>query len=144
MVDASQAAVFKNINVTNAHSFEGDFPSPAQTPDNLALYLLFAFVGGLILNIMPCVFPVLAIKVTSVVHQAHDDKGKVLIHGIIYTLGVLASLWTLAIIQLALKAAGHNVAWGDQFHAPWFVFGVILVMLIFGLNMAGLLKWAVR
>ena len=97
-------------------------------------------MGGLILNIMPCVFPVLAIKVTSVVHQAHEDKGKVLIHGIIYTLGVLASLWTLAIIQLGLKAAGHNVAWGDQFHAPWFVFGVILVMLIFGLNMAGLFE----
>lgn len=140
VMDASQASIFQNLPTQEASPAA---PSPAaepKTPENLALYLLFAFLGGLILNIMPCVFPVLALKITSVINQAHHDKTKILFHGLAYTLGVLISLWTLDLIQLSLRAAGHGVAWGNQFQAPWFVFAIILIMLIFGLNMAGLFE----
>ncbi len=94
----------------------------------------------MILNIMPCVFPVLAIKITSVVSQAHDDKRKLLMHGLAYTLGVLVSLWTLAGVLLALRSAGGGFGWGFQLQSPWFVYAIVLIMFVFGLNMAGMFE----
>jgi thiol:disulfide interchange protein len=140
VADASVAEIFKSVPPASAAVAEAAPPTPQAPQENLALYLLFAFIGGLILNIMPCVFPVLAIKVTSVVGQAHDDKGKVLMHGLAYTLGVLVCFWALDGILIAANAGGAKRGWGFQFQEPWFVFGVILVMLVFGLNMAGVFE----
>ncbi|HSI64894.1 MAG TPA: cytochrome c biogenesis protein CcdA [Candidatus Saccharimonadia bacterium] len=110
------------------------------TAGGILKQLLFAFLGGLILNIMPCVFPVLGIKVTSIVHQSGEDPKRVLAHGIAYTLGILVSFWALVVVLQVLRAAGEQLAWGFQLQSPWFSFIVVLVIFIFGLNMAGLFE----
>jgi thiol:disulfide interchange protein len=102
--------------------------------------LLFAFLGGLILNIMPCVFPVLGIKVTSIVHQSGEDPKRVLAHGLAYTVGILVSFWALVVVLQGLRAAGEQLAWGFQLQSPWFSFIVVLIIFIFGLNMAGVFE----
>ena len=99
------------------------------------VYLLFAFVGGFILNIMPCVFPVLGIKIMGVVGQAGDDRRKVIAHGFSYTAGVLLSFWVLGLIVILL-----GKGWGFQLQSPTFVFVLCAFFLIFALNMAGLFE----
>ena len=114
--------------------------SPAKSAPGILQQLLFAFLGGLILNVMPCVFPVLGIKVTSVVQQSGENPGRVLIHGLVYTLGVLVSFWALVAVLQVLRAGGENLAWGFQLQSPWFSFAVVLVIFIFGLNMLGVFE----
>ncbi|WP_176159662.1 protein-disulfide reductase DsbD family protein [Prosthecobacter debontii] len=106
-----------------------------KAPMSFGGYLLFAFIGGLILNIMPCVFPVLGIKIMSVVQQAGEDKKKVLFHGLAYTLGVLVCFWALGGLVISL-----GKAWGFQLQSPSFVFGLCAFFLVFGLNMAGVFE----
>jgi thiol:disulfide interchange protein len=89
----------------------------------------------LILNVMPCVFPVLGIKVLSVVQQAGENKKQVLFHGLAYTFGVLVCFWALGALVITL-----GKAWGFQLQSPGFVYGLGAFFLIFGLSMAGLFE----
>lgn len=102
--------------------------------------LLYAFLGGMILNLMPCVFPVLSIKVLGFVQQSGEDKRKVLMHGVTFTLGVLASFWVLAGTLIALRTAGESLGWGFQLQQPEFVVVMLVVMFLFGLSMAGVFE----
>lgn len=115
-------------------------PASTEPKQSAASLLLFAFIGGLILNVMPCVFPVLGIKILSVVNQAGEDKRQVVLHGLAYTLGVLVSFWVLAGLIIGLKSAGGNVAWGFQLQSPGFVFFLTMFLFAFGLNMAGVFE----
>jgi len=116
-------------------------PTPAATkdestaPPSFLLLMISAFIGGLILNIMPCVFPVLGIKVVGIVQQAGEDRKQVVLHGLIYTLGILLSFWVLGGIVVAL-----GKAWGFQLQSAGFNFGLAAFFLIFGLNMAGVFE----
>jgi thiol:disulfide interchange protein len=132
LIDSSPAGGTSEEAATSARS--------TAPKENLATLLLFAFLGGLILNVMPCVFPVLGIKILSVVNQAGGDKREILLHGLAYTLGVLVSFWALAGVIIAIKAAGGTVAWGFQLQSPGFVFCLTLFLFAFGLNMAGLFE----
>ena len=114
-------------------------PPPAAT-DSLAGTLFFAFVGGLILNLMPCVFPVLGIKILGFVNQAGNHKAKVVQHGLVFALGVLLSFWALAGVLLILRAGGSQLGWGFQLQSPAFVFAMASFLLIFALNMSGLFE----
>src|SRR6478736_3981120 len=107
---------------------------------SLAATLLLALLGGLILNLMPCVFPVLGIKVLGFVNQSGSDRGKVVKHGLVFSLGVLLSFWTLAGLLLALRAGGSQLGWGFQLQSPAFVFGMAAFLLIFALNLSGLFE----
>jgi len=109
-------------------------------PSTLLGTLFLAFVGGLILNLMPCVFPVLGIKILGFVNQSGSDRKKVTTHGLVFTLGVLISFWTLAGLLLALRAGGSQLGWGFQLQSPAFVFGMAVFLLIFALNMSGLFE----
>lgn len=102
---------------------------------SFAGYLLFAFIGGLILNVMPCVFPVLGIKVLSVVQQAGENKKQVLFHGLAYTFGVLVCFWALGALVITL-----GKGWGFQLQDPGFVFILSSFFLIFALSMAGVFE----
>jgi thiol:disulfide interchange protein/DsbC/DsbD-like thiol-disulfide interchange protein len=102
--------------------------------------LLLAFVGGLILNLMPCVFPVLGIKILGFVNQSGSDRSKVVTHGLVFSFGVLISFWVLAGLLLALRAGGAQLGWGFQLQSPAFVFGMAAFLLIFALNMSGLFE----
>jgi thiol:disulfide interchange protein/DsbC/DsbD-like thiol-disulfide interchange protein len=103
--------------------------------------LALAFVGGLILNLMPCVFPVLGIKILGFVNQAGADRRKVTLHGIVFTAGVLVSFWVLAGILAALRTGGAELGWGFQLQSPAFVFGLAAAMLAFALNMSGVFEF---
>ena len=116
-------------------------PSTTQTaPGNLLATLFLAFVGGMILNLMPCVFPVLGIKILGFVNQSGSDKAKIVKHGLVFALGVLLSFWTLAGALLVLRAGGSQLGWGFQLQSPAFVFGMAVFLLIFALNMSGLFE----
>jgi DsbC/DsbD-like thiol-disulfide interchange protein/cytochrome c biogenesis protein CcdA len=120
-------------------------PSPIQaatsTGSGLAGTLLLAFVGGLILNLMPCVFPVLGIKILGFVNQAGHARGKVVAHGLVFSGGVLLSFWVLAGVLAVLRAGGDQLGWGFQLQSPVFIFGLAAVMLVFALNMSGVFEF---
>ncbi|HEY1792707.1 MAG TPA: thioredoxin family protein [Opitutaceae bacterium] len=103
--------------------------------------LAFAFIGGLILNLMPCVFPVLGIKILGFVNQAGSDRRKVTLHGLVFTSGVVLSFWVLAGILAVLRAGGSQLGWGFQLQSPAFVFGLAAAMLAFALNMSGVFEF---
>lgn len=103
--------------------------------------LALAFVGGLILNLMPCVFPVLGIKIMGFVNQAGEDRRKVALHGWVFSLGVLSSFWSLATVLAVLRAGGDQLGWGFQLQSPVFVFVLAAVMLIFALAMSGVFEF---
>ena len=103
--------------------------------------LALAFVGGLILNLMPCVFPVLGIKILGFVNQAGADRRKVTLHGLVFAAGVVLSFWVLAGILAVLRAGGSQLGWGFQLQSPAFVFGLAAAMLAFALNMSGVFEF---
>lgn len=94
------------------------------------------FLGGLILNLMPCVFPVIGLKIMGFVQQSGHDRRQVVKHGLVFTSGVLVSFWILC----ALLLAGGIRNWGGQLQNPWVVLSLLLVMLIFGLSMFGVFE----
>ena len=101
--------------------------------------LLFAFVGGLILNLMPCVFPVLSMKAASLAGHAHD-AGKVRVQGLAFLVGVVATFLALAGLLLAVRAGGAAVGWGFQLQSPVVIAGLALLMLLVALNMSGVFE----
>jgi thiol:disulfide interchange protein/DsbC/DsbD-like thiol-disulfide interchange protein len=109
-----------------------------------ASVLMFALLGGLILNLMPCVFPVLGIKIMGFINQAGNDRRKVARHGLLFTLGVLLSFWGLAGLLVVLRAGGEQLGWGFQLQSAPFVFGLTVLMLIFALSLSGVFEFGVR
>ena len=108
---------------------------------SLGSTLLLALVGGLILNLMPCVFPVIGIKILGFVRHAGSDRSKVTKHGLVFTAGVLASFWALAAALELLRSGGEKLGWGFQLQSPGFVFVLAAVMLVFALNMSGVFEF---
>ena len=113
---------------------------PPAASGSLFGTLFLALVGGLVLNLMPCVFPVLGIKILGFVNQSGSDKAKIVQHGLVFTVGVLVSFWALAGALLALRAGGAQLGWGFQLQSPAFVFGMAVFLLIFALNLSGLFE----
>lgn len=114
--------------------------SQASTENiSLPLVLLFALVGGMILNLMPCVFPVLSIKVLSftTTHQSIRSRH---IHGLVYTAGVVLSFVAIAVVMLALRAAGESIGWGFQLQSPLFVIFLVYLFFVMGLGLSGFLE----
>ncbi len=110
-------------------------PIAAATPVWQALAL--AAVGGLILNLMPCVFPVLAMKAVALARLSGQARGAVRAEAASYTLGVLAAFGALAAVMLAVRAAGGAAGWGFQFQSPVFVAAMAVVLFAVGLNLSG-------
>jgi thiol:disulfide interchange protein DsbD len=110
--------------------------APAAAPGlaGWATLLLGALLGGAILNLMPCVFPVLSLKVLSFAH--HRDQSQA-VHGVVYTAGVVASFVAVAALLLALKAGGSAVGWGFQLQQPWFVGALAYLFFAMGLSLSG-------
>ena len=106
----------------------------------LPVILLFALAGGFILNLMPCVFPVLSLKVLSFVDLAGESRRVVILHGLSYTLGILLSFWGLALLLNLLRAGGEELGWGFQLQSPGFVFALAILLFAFALNLSGLFE----
>ncbi len=113
--------------------------SGGGTP-GLALMLLYAFIGGLILNVMPCVLPVIALKILGFVSEARSEPRRVRNLGLLYAVGVLASFLALAAIVIAVNAAGHRAGWGMQFGNPVFVVCLTTLVTLVALNLFGVFE----
>ncbi len=127
----------------NAAANSHNAPSPA-TPladRSLVEMLFFAFLGGLILNLMPCVFPVLSIKILGFVTAPRSEQAKLPWHGLSYTAGILFSFWALAGTLLALRAGGQQLGWGFQLQSPGFIAVLTVFLFTFGLNLAGVFEF---
>lgn len=140
-VPFSAAAAIAVSPVAGASPSSPSMGIPSAAPATLGATLLLALIGGLILNLMPCVFPVLGIKILGFVNQAGHDRGKVVGHGLVFALGVLLSFWTLAGVLAILRAGGSQLGWGFQLQSPAFVFTLAALMLVFALNMSGVFEF---
>jgi thiol:disulfide interchange protein DsbD len=110
---------------------------PAQSAPGLLEAAFFAFVGGLILNLMPCVFPVLFIKGLSLVQSGNEERHKLRVHGFVYAAGILVSFWVLVGVLLGLRSAGAHLGWGFQFQSPVFLSLMAGLLFFLGLSLAG-------
>lgn len=119
-----------------------DFKTGGGASLSIWLALLFAFIGGLILNVMPCVLPVISLKVMGFVEQAGSGSSKSVQHGLMFTLGVLSSFWLLAFVAVMLQQAGEQIGWGFQFQSPLFVLAMSAVMFVFGMNLIGVFEFS--
>lgn len=116
----------------------------ASVPPAGAMTVLFtataAFVGGLVLNLMPCVFPVLSLKVLGIVEQSNNEGRPAWHHGLVFAAGVLVSFWVMSGLLLAVRAAGDEVGWGYQLQNPLVVAGLAFLFLLISLNLFGVFE----
>jgi thiol:disulfide interchange protein DsbD len=123
------------------HATPGIIAATATTaPTNFTAILGaagLAFIGGILLNLMPCVFPVLFIKGLSLVQSSQQERSKLRAHGWVYTLGILVSFWAVVAVLVILRAAGQQLGWGFQFQSPTFLALMAMLLFFLGLALAG-------
>ena len=95
--------------------------------------IIFAFIGGIILNLMPCVFPIISLKILSFVSMGGSSKNKIRTHSLLFCFGIILSFLLIALSLLALKSAGSSVGWGFQLQSPLIVGALCIMMFIIGL-----------
>lgn len=132
------------VSDRHPHAVEINVPvaaaAPAGAAPGFAVALLFAFLGGLILNLMPCVLPVLSIKILGFAGGGREPRA-MRAHGTLYALGVVSSFLAFAGLLVALKSLGSEIGWGFQLQSPWFVAGLALLFLALALNLSGLFEF---
>jgi thiol:disulfide interchange protein/DsbC/DsbD-like thiol-disulfide interchange protein len=110
------------------------------TTHSFAFWMLLAFGGGILLNLMPCVFPMIGLKVLGFAKEAGAARSKVILNGLLYSAGVIASFLALALLIIGLKSGGSSVGWGFQMQSPGFVLGTCVLMIVLGLSLAGVFE----
>ncbi len=123
-------STIKENSSVNVHDFEG----------GLLLALTFAFLGGLLLNLMPCVLPVISFKILSFVKMSRQSRRTTLKHGLAFSGGIIASFWVLASVMLILQAYGRSAGWGFQLQEPLFVAVLAAILTLFGLSLFGVFE----
>ena len=125
----------------DATVLEANTSVPASgTSYSLAWLLVMAFIGGMLLNLMPCVFPVLSLKILGFADQSNNTTSSMRQQGMLFGLGVIASFWVLAGLLLFLRAAGNQIGWGFQLQSPLFVAAMALLFFAIGLNLMGVFE----
>lgn len=142
--DSSKAEEEPPAKLAASATAESPAPiSPPEEPANILWVLFMAFLGGMILNLMPCVFPVLVLKVSSFATLAHESRKQVVSHGAAYTMGIVGSMLVLALVVIALRLSGTQVGWGFQFQQPYFLAALVVLLVLFSLNLFGVFEIAV-
>ncbi|MGB4108112.1 MAG: protein-disulfide reductase DsbD domain-containing protein [Alphaproteobacteria bacterium] len=127
--------------VSNTPPAATPVPAPNAAPaESLIVVLFFALLGGMILNLMPCVFPVLSIKALGLVKIAEKHPAKARLHGLAYTAGVILSFLGIAGLLMALKSGGAQIGWGFQLQNPEIVTALAWLFFIIGLNLSGIFE----
>ena len=130
--DASVSAGSKGTNVGPTRATEAG--------PGLGQMLLYAFIGGLILNFMPCVLPVIALKILGFVGHGKTDPRRGRFLALVYAAGILVSFLVLAALVLGIKAAGHKAGWGVQFSSPYFLIAMTTLVTLIALNLFGIFE----
>lgn len=131
-----QAAAAQKAEKKSQHDAkaDNDYTPPDTT---FAIAILFAILGGIILNLMPCVFPILSMKALSLVQMSEKSHIKARIHGLTYTAGVMLSFGALAGLLITLQAGGDQIGWGFQLQNPLVVLLLSYLLFMIGLNLSG-------
>jgi thiol:disulfide interchange protein DsbD len=114
--------------------------NPTTSTMGLWLALFYGFLGGLILNLMPCVLPVISLKIFGFIKQSGDSRTAILSHGLAFAAGIFAWFLGLAAIIIALKSSGAEVTWAFQFQNPWFNIAIGSIVFVFALNLVGVFE----
>jgi len=115
---------------------------PSQPSRGLLGFLFFGFIGGFILNLMPCVLPVISLKIFGFIKHAGKDRRGVFRNGVAFIAGIFVWFVGLALLLIGLKAAGHQITWAAQFTNPYFVLALSVIVLVFALDLFGVFEIA--
>jgi thiol:disulfide interchange protein len=129
-----------NSPARNAWSLSSAAASLPASPSGLAKFLLFGFLGGFILNLMPCVLPVISLKIFGFIQHAGQSRQRIFRSGLAFVAGIFAWFLGLAVLLIALKSAGREITWAFQFTNPWFVLVMSAVVVVFALNLFGVFE----
>lgn len=140
--EGGDAGAFTAANAQALEAAKRQAPAAAgaSTTRGLATYLLFGFLGGFILNLMPCVLPVISLKIFGFVKQAGQDRRHIFRSGVLFVAGIFAWFIGLALLLIVLKAAGHQITWALQFTNPYFVLSLAALVTTFALNLLGVFE----
>lgn len=119
----------------------GVIAGTTESKGNIFQYFLFAFLGGLILNLMPCVLPVISLKLFGLIKHKNLSQKKILGHNLSYTAGVISTFMVLGAVIAGLKATGEEIGWGFQLQSPAFILIMMLILFILSLNLFGLFEF---
>ncbi len=119
---------------------EGKAYQAETTSHSFFIWMLLAFGGGVLLNLMPCVFPMIGLKVLGFAKEAGASRRTVVFNGLLYSAGVIVSFLALALLIIGLKSGGSSVGWGFQMQSPGFVLGTCVLMIVLGLSLAGVFE----
>ena len=111
--------------------------SQKTTPINTVTFIGLAFLGGIILNLMPCVFPVLFLKGLALLQSSNEERSRLRSHGLVYTFGIVVSFWIIVAALLILRAGGSQIGWGFQLQSPTFIALLAAGLFFFALSLAG-------
>ncbi len=139
-VDKSAAVIAPASPLVQKKILEKTSASASQQNDNSITFVkafIFALLGGLVLNLMPCVFPVLSMKALSLVQLSGKEEAKARLYGLSYTAGILLSFGIIAAILIALKSAGAEIGWGFQLQNPIVISLLTYLIFVLGLNLFG-------
>ncbi len=127
-----------------ASALESEDSPPVSIPSasgiTLWTALLYGMLGGMILNLMPCVLPVISLKIFGFIRQAGESPGRIFCHGAAFAAGIFAWFLGLACVVVALRMAGDQVTWAFQFQNPWFILFIAAVVFVFALNLFGVFE----
>ena len=126
-----------NRNEISAENIDENSP---ENRAGVAALLFFALLGGIILNLMPCVLPVLSLKLFSLIKQAGESRGRLLALGGATTAGILCSFWILAAVVAAVKAGGGSAGWGMQFQSAGFIAFMVVILTAFAMSFFGVFE----
>ena len=113
----------------------------AERSRGIFTFLLFGFIGGFILNLMPCVLPVISLKIFGFIKQSGESRAKIFRSGLAFTAGIFVWFIALALLLIALKSTGRDVTWGGfQFTNAYFVLVLSVIVLVFALNLFGVFE----
>ena len=139
--DVIPGAVAMPASPESSASAAGGAPSGAASDVTVFTAIALAFAGGIILNLMPCVFPVLFLKALSLVQSSGEDRQRSRTHGLVYTAGIIASFWAIVAVLLALRGGGARFGWGFQLQSPGFVGILALLLFFFALSLSGVFEF---
>jgi len=150
VVDGNDLALAKAYDISlqpvvvDHLAFPDSLPANNSVELGLLAVVLMGFLGGIILNAMPCVFPILALKVTSMMSSHSEVTGRRQLDSLLFAVGVFVAFWVLGAALIILQTLGHQVGWGFQLQSPTFVFILAILFFVISLNMAGLFEIGMR